>query len=253
MAPSAVQVAQFPELPTAMTGQDIKEVVAAFGAAAGRARKYGFDAVQLHGAHGYLLNQFLSPLTNQRTDGYGGSIENRSRFLLEVYEAIRQAVGNDYPVMIKLNGDDFLDGGLATADAVFVAQALERAGIDAIEVSGGTPASGERSPARLKIDSPAQEAYHLPLARRLRAAISCPLMVVGGFRSFAVAEAAIREGTTDYVAMARPLIREPDLARRWQEGDRTPARCISCNGCFAPGIKEGGIYCVAARKEKTGG
>ncbi|MCF6291533.1 MAG: NADH:flavin oxidoreductase [Desulfobacterales bacterium] len=250
LAPSAVQVEQFPEVPAAMSRGDINGVVAAFAAGARRAREYGFDAVQLHGAHGYLIDQFLSPLTNRRTDDYGGGRENRGRFLLEAYQAVRRAVGSDYPVLIKLNGSDFLDNGLDIDDAVYFARQLNTAGIDGIEVSGGTPASGHRSPARQKINRPEKEAYHLALAGRMRPAVACPLMAVGGFRSFEVAETAIRKKTIDYVSMARPLIREPGLANRWQRGDRSPARCISCNGCFMPGIKEGGIYCVTAKKEK---
>ncbi len=249
LAPSAVKLDQYPELPAEMTGEDISRVITAFGAGARRAKDWGFDAVQLHGAHGFLINQFLSPLTNQRKDEYGGSIENRCRFLLKSYRAIRSAVGPDFPIMIKLNGSDNLAGGLTIEDAVFAAKALDKEGIDCIEVSGGTPASGDQNPARTKINSPEKEAYNLPLARQIRAAVKCPIMVVGGFRSFGVAEKTIQE-SADYISMARPFIREPDLAKRWQEGDRSPARCISCNSCFMPGIKEGGIYCVVEKKEQ---
>jgi 2,4-dienoyl-CoA reductase-like NADH-dependent reductase (Old Yellow Enzyme family) len=236
-------------MPAEMSLADIKDIIIAFGAGASRAQKWGFDAVQLHGAHGYLINQFLSPLTNHRSDQYGGSIENRCRFLLETYRAVRSAVGPDYPVMIKLNGSDNLEGGLSIDDAVYAAKALNSEGIDAIEVSGGTPASGDQSPARTKITSPDKEAYNLDLAKQIKSAVSCPVMVVGGFRSFEVVEQTIND-TADYISMARPFIREPDLAKRWQQGDRSPARCISCNSCFMPGIKEGGIYCVVEKKEQ---
>ena len=246
-APSAVKIDQYPELPAEMTTEDIARVITAFGTGARRAKNWGFDAVQIHGAHGYLINQFLSPLTNQRKDEYGGSIDNRCRFLLEAYQAVRSAVGPDFPVMIKLNGSDNLAGGLTIEDAVYAAKALDKSGIDCIEVSGGTPASGNQSPARMKINSPEKEAYNLSLAKQFRAAVKCPIMVVGGFRSFEVAEKTIRE-SADYISMARPLIREPGLAKRWQAGDRSPARCISCNSCFMPGVKEGGIYCVVEKK-----
>ena len=249
LAPSAVKIDQYPELPAEMTKKDISRVIAAFGEGARRAKAWGFDAVQLHGAHGYLINQFLSPLANKRQDEYGGSIENRCRFLLEVYQAVRSAVGPDFPVMIKLNSSDNLDGGLSPDDAVFAATSLDTSGIDCIEVSGGTPASGDRSPARIKIDAPEKEAYNLTPAQKIRAAVKCPIMVVGGFRSFEVADKTIQE-SAEYVSMARPFIREPGLARRWQEGDRSPAHCISCNGCFKPGLKEGGIYCVVEKKEQ---
>jgi 2,4-dienoyl-CoA reductase-like NADH-dependent reductase (Old Yellow Enzyme family) len=250
VAPSAVAVAQFPETPQELTREDIAELVALFGKGAARAREYGFDAVQLHAAHGYLINQFLSPLTNRRNDDYGGSAENRSRFLLEVYRGVRGAVGNYFPVLVKLNGADNVEGGLEPDDALYAARVLDEEGVDAIEVSGGTAASGDRTPVRQGIESREQEAYNLPLAYRVKNAVSCPVMVVGGLRSFEIVEGIIRREEADYVAMARPFIREPHLARRWQEGDEGRTRCISCNGCFKPGMKEGGIYCVVDRIER---
>jgi 2,4-dienoyl-CoA reductase-like NADH-dependent reductase (Old Yellow Enzyme family) len=250
LAPSAVQGVQFPEMPAALTKDEIKEVIAAFGEGARRAKDWGFDAVQLHGAHGYLINQFLSPLTNRRTDEYGGSMENRCRFLLEVYWKVREVVGADYPVLIKLNAADNLEGGLELDDGVYAAKKLSDAGIDAIEVSAGTPASGDKAPVRAKIKKLEGEAYNLKMARAIREEVSCPVMVVGGFRSYEVAEKAITESGMDYISMARPLIREPDLANRWLRGDHSPATCISCNKCFKPGLKEGGIYCVVEKKER---
>jgi 2,4-dienoyl-CoA reductase-like NADH-dependent reductase (Old Yellow Enzyme family) len=250
LAPSAVKVDQFPEEPEAMTGKDIEEIVRAFGDGARRAREYGFDAVQLHAAHGYLINQFLSPHTNRRTDGYGGPVENRCRFLLEVYRRVRCEAGTDFPVLVKLNGSDNLEGGLDIRDATYAAHLLDGEKIDAIEVSGGTSASKDKAPVRIKIDKPEQEAYNLALAEEIRKAVTCPVMVVGGFRSFEVASKAVAEEGMDYVALSRPFIREPRLAERWQEGDRVRARCISCNGCFKPGLREGGIYCVVEKKER---
>lgn len=250
LAPSAVQVEQFPEMPAELTKGEIHDIVEAFGAGARRAKAWGFDAVQLHGAHGYLINQFLSPLTNQRTDAYGGSIENRCRFLMEVYLRVREEVGAGYPVFIKLNAADNLEGGFQINDGIYAAKQLSDAGIDAIEVSAGTPASGEKSPARTKINRPDMEAYNLDMARRIKSAVRCPVMVVGGFRSWEIAEKAVRDDGMDYISMARPMIREPHLASRWLKGDRSPARCISCNKCFKPGLREGGIYCVVEKKER---
>ncbi len=250
LAPSAVKVDQFPELPAELTKDEINDIVAAFGEGARRAKTWGFDAVQLHGAHGFLINQFLSPLTNRRSDEYGGSIENRSRFLLEVYQKVRKMVGPDYPVLIKLNAADNLDGGLQIDDAVYATEKLSVAGIDAIEISAGTPASGNENPSRAQINKPEKEAYNLNLAGRIKEAVSCPVMVVGGFRSYEVAEKAVRDDGMDYISMARPLIREPGLPNRWLQGDRSPARCISCNSCFKPGLEEGGIYCVIEKKER---
>ena len=250
LAPSAVQVKQFSEIPQEMTKEDIELIVAAFGRAAGRAKAYGFDGIQLHGAHGYLINQFLSPHINRRRDEYGGSIANRCRFLMEVYRAVRQAVGNEFPVMIKLNGSDFLEGGLTADDAVYAARALDSEGIDAIEVSGGTSASGDHSPVRTKINKQKKEAYNLGPAVKIHEAVNCPVMVVGGCRSYDVAENIINNKGIEYISIARPLIREPGLPRRWQQGDTSTATCISCNKCFKPGIEEGGIYCVVDKEEK---
>jgi 2,4-dienoyl-CoA reductase-like NADH-dependent reductase (Old Yellow Enzyme family) len=249
LAPSAFDTGYYSGPPSEMTPADIEEVVAAFGASARRAQQWGFDAVQIHAAHGYLVNQFLSPNTNRRADAYGGSIENRSRFLLEAYRSVRTAVGPGFPVLVKLNGSDFLPDGLSIEDALFAATALDREGIDAIEVSGGTPASGENTPVRKKIDTREQEAYHLPLAKRIKDAVRCPVMVVGGFRSYEATRAAVEQDGMDYVSLARPFVREPGLVRRWQDGNTSRARCISCNGCYRPGLREGGIYCIV---EKAG-
>lgn len=248
LAPSSVKAEQFPELPAELSHREIREIVQAFGQGARRAKAWGFDGVQLHGAHGYLINQFLSPLTNRRTDGYGGSRENRCRFLFEVYQEVRQNVGTDFPVMIKLNATDHLPGGLGLDDAIFAARQLSDAGLDAIEVSSGTAASGRLGPVRPRIKSAAQEAYNLDLALRIKAVVQCPVMVVGGFRSYAVAEEAVVRHGMDFVALSRPLIREPHLPNRWLAGDQRRSACISCNGCFKPGREEGGIYCVQARK-----
>ena len=250
VAPSAVEVKQFPETPAELSTAEIELLVRQFGEGAARAREYGFDAVQLHAAHGYLLNQFLSPLTNRRNDAYGGSAENRGRILLEVYRSVRRAVGNDFPVIVKLNGSDNLDGGLELDDALTAARALDEEGVDAIEVSCGTPASGDQVPVRQGIERREQEAYNLPQAARIKNAVSCPVMVVGGFRSFELVEGVIRREEADYVALARPLIREPHLPKRWREGDEAKSRCISCNGCFKPGLKDGGIYCVVDKIER---
>lgn len=250
VAPSAVSTAQYKQTPAQLSKKQIEGIVTAFGLSAARAMRWGIDAVQLHGAHGYLINQFLSPKTNRRTDEYGGTIENRCRFMLNVLAEIRRTTGPNYPVMIKLNAADNLEGGLELADATTAAMKLDAAGIGAIEISAGTPASGAMGPAREKIDAPEKEAYNLELARQIKAKVSCPVMVVGGFRSYEICEAAISTHGIDFVAMSRPLIRQPDLPGRWEQGDHRPADCISCNKCFVPGLRYGGIYCMAERKKQ---
>ena len=250
IAPSAIEAEQYTSPPLEMSRKDIDEVVAAFGASAGRAKQWGFDAVQLHAAHGYLINQFLSPHTNKRTDGYGGSTENRRRFLMEVYQSVRAAVGPRYPVLVKLNGSDFLAQGLELDEACAAAVALDREGIDAIEVSSGTPASGDNNPVRKKIDTREQEAYNLPLAKRIKQSVSCPVLVVGGFRSYDLAQEVVEKGLADYISLARPFIREPELVKQWQEGGRARSRCISCNGCYRPGLRGKGIACIVEQAER---
>ncbi|MDO3380304.1 NADH:flavin oxidoreductase [Geoalkalibacter halelectricus] len=245
LAPSAVAAVQYqPETPTAMSNADIRRSIAAFAAAARRARECGFDAVQLHAAHGYLINQFLSPHTNRRDDDYGGSLVNRARFLLDVYRAVRAAVGTAYPILVKLTGSDHLAEGLGEKEAVLVAQALDALGIDAIEMSSGTPASGELTPLRRNIHAPDQEAYNLSLALAVKAAVRCPVIVVGGIRSPVRAAEIIRNGDADYLALSRPLIRELGLPLRWRDADNAaPSDCTSCNRCFKAALK-GKLECL---------
>ena len=220
-------------------------MVGDFAAAAVRLQRAGFDGVQLHGAHGYLLAQFLSPLRNRRSDEYGGRLDNRTRFCREVYRAVRDAVGPDFPVMIKLNANDFLEGSTTEEDSSFLASALTTDGVDCIEVSGGTPGSGELGAARPKIEGPEDEAYFLDQARTMRAAApSVPLMLVGGLRSPEIMESILEAGVVDYFSMSRPLIREPNLPNRWRRGDLRRAECVSCLGCFGPARKGEGIRCV---------
>lgn len=251
LAPSAVKVAQYSSKPKELTITEIQEIVEAFGNAARRAKNYGFDAIQMHGAHGYLINQFMSPHTNIRTDEYGGSVENRSRFVLEVYQEIRKRVGPDYPVLIKMNCADHMEGGLEIEDGLTIAKKLSEMGIDSIEVSSGNAASEiKNGPLRMRINNPDKEAWNLAYAKKVKEIVRCPVMAVGGFRSFEVCEKAVESQKTDYVTMSRPIIREPDLPLRWKNGNRSPAKCISCNRCFQPGVEEGGIYCVADKNEK---
>jgi 2,4-dienoyl-CoA reductase-like NADH-dependent reductase (Old Yellow Enzyme family) len=251
LAPSSLESPGYREKPEELSETQIRLIVDAFAQAGLRLRRAGFDGLQLHGAHGYLLSQFMSPLRNRRADDYGGSLEKRCRFACEVYAAIREAVGEDFPVMIKLNASDFWEGSTSEADASYLAGLLAEAGIDAIEVSGGTPASGPLGAARPDITSPEAEAYFLPQARTIRAAVpGIPLMLVGGIRSLEKIEEIVTEGGIDYFSMSRPLIREPGLPNRWRDGDRHPAECKSCLGCFRPARKGEGIRCV--RKDPDG-
>lgn len=231
--------------------QDIQDLVAAFADAAVRAKSAGFDGVQIHAAHGYLLSQFLSPIYNRRSDGYGGSIENRARIHVEVIQAVRKVVGKDYPVLIKMNCADFAENGLSLEDSLIAGEILADAGLDAIELSGGLLTGGKLSPSRPGIHSPDKEAYFREELSAFKKKIRIPLILVGGIRSVEVAEKLVADGSADYIAMCRPLIREPDLVRRWQAGDTRRAECKSDNLCFEPGREGRGIYCVTREREKT--
>ena len=233
--------------------KDIAAIISAFARAAGRAKQAGFDAVQIHAAHGFLLSQFLTPAFNKRKDEYGGELENRVRLLLEVVKSVRETVGSEYPVLIKLNSEDFLEGGMTREEAVKVAGLLEKASADAIELSGGTAGSPEKliapRPGRLK--TPEQEVYYLEAARLYKQKVSIPLMLVGGIRSYDIAEGLVRNGKADYISMSRPLICEPSIVKRWREGDRRISECVSDNACFAPAHDGRGVYCVTMADKRS--
>jgi len=229
----------------AMIDADIQRIVKAFGEAGYRAKQAGFDGIQLHGAHGYLLCEFLSPYFNKRTDEYGGSIENRARFVLEVYQSVRDAVGSDYPITIKLNSEDFLENGLTVDEMLQVASMLETQGIDAIELSGGTTMAlliGNPNASWGRVEK--TEVYYREAIKRLRGEVGVPLILVGGIRSYEVAEQLVKDGLTDYIALSRPLIREPNLINRWKSGDTRKSECISDNACIMVGMEGKGIQCV---------
>lgn len=226
-----------------MTLEDIKATVAAFGKAATRAVASGFDGIQIHGAHGFLLSEFLSPAYNRRTDAYGGPIENRSRLLLEVYGAIRDAVGKEFPVLVKINCRDFIENGLSLEDSIATTRSLAEAGLDAVEVSGGMLTERKLSPVRPWIDCLEKEAYFREEARAFRKEIEIPLILLGGIRSFELAEKLVQEGTADFISMARPFIREPGLINRWKSGDLAKAHCTSDQKCLLGGREGNGVYC----------
>lgn len=223
VAPSAVpfrpEMQAFFGTPRELTDTEILDVINRFGRAAGVVKEAGFTGVQIHGAHGYLVSQFLSPHHNRRTDRWGGSAENRRRFVIEVLRAMRDAVGADFPIGIKLNSADFQRGGFTEEESLDVIRALEAEGIDLVEISGGTyeaPAMTgvKNAPAPAKDSTRQREAYFLEFAEKARAAVKVPLVVTGGFRSVAGMAAAIESGAVDFVGVARSLALEPDMPRR---------------------------------------
>ncbi|HBF34984.1 TPA: NADH:flavin oxidoreductase [Candidatus Sumerlaeota bacterium] len=240
----------------AMYSSEIIQIAEDFAQAALRAKKAGFDAIELHAGHGFLISQFLSPAFNHRTDEFGGSLENRARFLLEIISRIRASVGGDYPVLVKLNSEDFLENGMTREESAELAGLLEKASVNAIELSGGTMTSDAMlippRPGALKKTE--NEVYYRAAAALHKQRLSIPVLLVGGIRSYEVAEELIESGTADYISLARPLVVEPDLVKRWHAGDKARALCISCNQCLGFASNGSGIRCGSfARKSTTGG
>ena len=230
-APSAVTDPINGIQPKPFTTEQIQLLITEFGQAALRAKQAGFDGVQLHGAHGYLLSKFLSPVYNKRTDEYGGSPEKNAKIIVDILKEIKSRCGKDFPVWIKLNGSDFSKEaeGYDQTGFLIAARLLADNGIDAIEVSGGTM-TGAYSPCRSK----KHEAYHLDLAVKLKKEVDLPLILVGGLRSIEKIEEVIHTPEIDAVSLSRPLIKEPDLVKSWASGLRKESTCIACNGCFNP-------------------
>ncbi len=240
--------------PRELTAEEIETIIDAFGQAAGRVQEAGFDGVQIHGAHGYLVTQFLSPQTNHREDKWGGSLENRMRFAIETCRAMRSQVDDDFPIMIKLGCRDYSqsDDRLTIEDGVAVVKALEAEGVCHIEISHGIVAGPEGKNSR-GITTPEQEAYMLPDAQAVRSATDMPLGLVGGMRSLAVMEDIVQSGTVDTLSLCRPLIREPDLIKQWATGRSTSADCISCGRCFGQKDDRAVIMCSQVTSEDSKG
>ncbi|NOX83488.1 MAG: NADH:flavin oxidoreductase/NADH oxidase family protein [Alphaproteobacteria bacterium] len=230
VAPSAVEISlpggTFAR-PRALSGEEIEDVVNRFVHAASVAKQTGFSGVQVHAAHGYLLSEFLNPLVNQRTDEWGGSLENRARLLMRVIAAVRANVGAGYPIAVKLNSSDFQKGGFGPEDSLQVAAWLNDAGVDLLEVSGGSyeqPAMMDiegidaRYEEEKRASTRAREAYFLTYAEEIRKVAKMPLMVTGGFRSRAGMEEAVSSGACDICGIARPLCVDPDAPNRLMSG-----------------------------------
>lgn len=234
VAPSAVTDNSTGITPRALTDEEIWKLIDCYAAAMLRAKEAGCDGVQLHIAHGYLLSEFISPYTNNREDQWGGSIENRTGILKEIIVRGKKLTGEAYPVLVKLNTTDGFAGAgyLTLDDAIYTAKLLDSLGVVAIEVSGGIKESkiGFAWPG---INTPEKEAYFSDAAKAIKAEVACPVILVGGLRSLAVIEAVIEKGIADMVALCRPFVKEPDLVKRFLNGQAKVA-CVSCNGCFNP-------------------
>lgn len=240
---SAVQVSDDCQYHEA-SKEELQKLAADYARSALRCKEAGVDGVQIHAAHGFLLNSFLSPSTNKRTDEYGGNIENRARLVFEIYEAIRAAVDKDFVIGIKFPFSDLKENSIQPEESLFVCRELEKRGMDFIEVSAGMvlDASPASFSPRIRENS---EPPFLPFAAQLANEVHIPVISVCGYRSSEMVEKTLAETKIAAVSFGRPLVREPDLPLRWKK-DTSPAKCISCNACcksFADGI----ITCQAAK------
>jgi 2,4-dienoyl-CoA reductase-like NADH-dependent reductase (Old Yellow Enzyme family) len=228
VAPSAVAMKGFAgafAAPRALTEDEILGLIAKYATAARVAKQAGFSGVQLHAAHGYLISQFLSGRTNRRDDAWGGDAQRRSRFLLETVKAVRAAVGPGFPIGVKLNSADFQRGGFTVEEAMDVARALEAAGIDLLEVSGGSYESPAMTGGRQSTRE--REAYFLVYAEQIRTVTSVPILLTGGMRSRAAMESAIQAGAVDVIGLARPMTYAPELPRQLIDGSLAAAPSVN--------------------------
>ncbi len=243
-APSAIKNEATGIMPQAMTQEDIAFLKQAFVQAAVRAQKAGFDGVQIHSAHGYLLSQFLSPDYNTRTDMYGGSIENRVRFLREIIEDVKASVSEDFVVFTKINSEDFTAQGLTQEDSLQAIKILEKVGLDAVEVSGGNSSSlhvlqGNLACGRKKITS-ANQSYFSAFAKKLVQEVNIPVILTGGNIDCLHLEALHNDFGIDYFGISRPLIAEPQLIQAWEQDPTKKPKCVACGKCFT----KKGKYCI---------
>lgn len=247
--PSAVANKPMGTMSTEMTKADIDKLVNAFGDASLRAKQAGFDGVELHGAHGYLLNQFLAPYYNRREDEYGGSTENRARIIHEVYDNVREKVGEDYPVLIKLNCSDFMgDKGVTFAETLSLCRDLDRKGIHAVEISGGPVFKApkpEKDPTK-EVVLDGRDSYFAEYARDIASKINTPVILVGGNRSTEKMEKILNESEISCFSLSRPLLSEPDLINKWKADPDLKPRCVSCGKCFDPS----GNMCIFDREKE---
>ena len=242
VAPSALKEPAMSYVPRALSVQEIHDLVKAFGACARRCRECGFDMVEIHGAHGYLVNEFMSPFSNLRTDEYGGSLQGRMRFPLEVVAAVREAIGDSMPLCFRMNTCDYVEGGIELQEAVIMAQMLEEAGVDVLHCSQGMYASKEHIIAPGYIPA----GKYAPNAAAIKRAVGIPVIAVGRYNDVFLAESALQQGVADMVAMARASLADPELPLKAREGRfEEIIHCIGCDqGCTGEAAVGGKVNCL---------
>ena len=243
VAPSAIKEPAVPYVPRALEVDEIHELVKAFGACAGRAKKCGFDCIEIHGAHGYLLNQFMSSFSNKRTDEYGGCLINRMRFPLEIIAECRKVVGPDFPIIFRFNTCDYVDGGIELPEAIVMAKMLEEAGVDALHCTQGMFASKQMiiGPSFVPVMHFAEN------SAAIKASVNIPVIAVGRYNDIYYSEAMLRDNKADYIAMARASLADPDLPNKAKEGREDEIiHCIGCNqGCTGETALGNRVNCLA--------
>ncbi|EDL52444.1 putative NADH-dependent flavin oxidoreductase [Vibrio mediterranei AK1] len=232
----------------AMTKAEIDYIVDAFAKATLRAKQSGFDGVELHAAHTYLINQFLSPYYNRRDDEYGGSLENRMRFLVEIYQACREQVGDDFPILVKLTATEFFKGGLTFDETRVVCKTLESMGVDALVISGNIHGKANTMVGETHDGHTIQEeGYFHEYGHAISQEVNIPVITVGGLTDIAAIESIAESTGIEYFALSRPLLSEPKLIKRWKQGDRAPVECERCSKCRT----KRGNFCVVNKERKV--
>lgn len=243
-APSEIAEKSTNVVGTAMTTSDIKYIIDAFAKAGKRAKEAGFDGIEIHGAHTYLINQFLSPYYNQRTDEYGGSLENRMRFLVEIYEKTREMVGKDFPIIIKLTCTEFFDEGLSFDETIQICKHLEMLGVDALEITGNIHGKAEKMTGQQFDGYEIQKnIYFAEYAKKISSVVNIPIILVGGIKDYDTTQQLLNNSNVEFFALSRPLLTEPQLIERWKTGDRKKVKCIRCSKCRT----SEGNFCVVFR------
>ncbi|OAN10863.1 oxidoreductase [Photobacterium jeanii] len=246
-APSEVPERGTQTLGKAMTKDEIDYIVQAFAQASRRAQQSGFDGVEIHAAHTYLINQFLSPYYNRREDEYGGSLENRMRFLVEIYTEIRKLVGDDFPILVKLTATEFFEGGLTFDETRIICKQLEAMGVDAIIISGNIHGkANELIGEQFDGYTLQQEGYFHEYGDVISKDVNVPVITVGGLSDIDAIEAIADNTNIQYFALSRPLLAEPHLIKRWKEGDKAVVDCERCSKCRT----RRGNFCVVHNKRK---